>query len=151
MRKKEKEVTERADIEAIIRDAMICRLAMTDGERPYLVPLCFGYKDGTLYFHTGHEGKKMDILRKNPRVCFEMECGCAVKPGEKACDWSMQYRSVIGFGNASIVESDRERREAFDVIMAQYAKDRFDISENRMAKTAIIRVDIESMTGKASI
>ena len=73
MRRKDLEVSERAEVEAILAEATVCRLAMCDGDQPYVVPLSFGYRDGTLYFHTAMEGKKLCILAKNNRVCFEVD------------------------------------------------------------------------------
>ena len=89
MRRKEKEITATEEIEAIIAGAVVCRLAMVDGRRPYVVPLCFGYENRTLYFHTGAKGKKIDVLRNNPNVCFEFDENCRVLEQPAACDWGM--------------------------------------------------------------
>ena len=86
MRRKEREIVNQQDIEAIIRQSLVCRLAMTDGNSPYVVPLCFGYRDQTLYFHGAGQGKKLDILKKNSQVCFEFDLTTGLKPGKSACD-----------------------------------------------------------------
>jgi len=75
MRRKDKEVPGAKDIEDIIRKATICRLALCEGDRPYIVPLCFGYEDGKLYFHSASRGRKLKILENNRNVCFEMDIG----------------------------------------------------------------------------
>ena len=90
----EKEVKEKSDIEAIIRQSIVCRLAMSENNRPYLVPLCFGYKDNALYFHGAGQGKKIDILKNNPNVCFEFDIGAATVQAEDACFWGMKFQSV---------------------------------------------------------
>jgi nitroimidazol reductase NimA-like FMN-containing flavoprotein (pyridoxamine 5'-phosphate oxidase superfamily) len=150
MRRKEKEIVNREDIEAIIRQSLVCRLAMTDGNSPYMVPLCFGYRDQKLYFHGADQGKKLDILKKNRQVCFEFDLTTGLKPGKSACDWGIGYKSVIGFGRAAVVEDRQAKREALDIIMAQYAEGRFDYSDTALDRTIVIRVDISSMSGKES-
>ncbi len=100
MRRNEKEITDNSAIEAIINQSIVCRLGLSDGNMPYIVPLCFGYKDNTLYFHGALEGKKIDILRKNQNVCFEFDVDAEVVEKEKACSWGMKCQSMIGFGKA---------------------------------------------------
>ena len=79
MRRKEREVKERAAIEEILRACKVCRLAMNgeDGV-PYVVPLNFGYtwsgEQPVFYLHSAQSGRKLDLLDKDARVCFEMDC-----------------------------------------------------------------------------
>ncbi len=73
MRREDKEINDIATIEGIIRKARVCRLALSENGQPYIVPLCFGYKDNNLYFHSAGEGKKLDIIKKNNNVCFEFD------------------------------------------------------------------------------
>jgi nitroimidazol reductase NimA-like FMN-containing flavoprotein (pyridoxamine 5'-phosphate oxidase superfamily) len=115
-----------------------------------VVPLCFGYADGTFYFHCALEGRKLDILRKNPNVCLELEAGVALKPGVKACEWGMNYRSVIAFGRAQWVEDPEARRRALDLIMARYAPGPYDYAQAALVKTLVLQVRAASMTGKKS-
>jgi nitroimidazol reductase NimA-like FMN-containing flavoprotein (pyridoxamine 5'-phosphate oxidase superfamily) len=150
MRRKEKEITDRTEIESVIKQSQVCRLAMVDGNAPYLVPLCFGYSDGVLYFHSAKEGKKIDILRQNKSVCFEFDIVNGVSTGKTACDWGISYRSVIGFGKAVILENPEEKRGALEIITAQYADKSYSLTDGAVKETQVIRVDIESMTGKQS-
>ncbi len=150
MRRKEKEITEPAEIETIIGEARVCRMALCDGDAPYLVPLCFGYADGTFYFHSAVEGRKIDILGRNDRVCLELETGVALKPGGKACEWGVSFRSVIGFGRASLIKDPEAKRRALDIIMSHYAPGAFEYPDAALAKTVVIKVDIERMTAKKS-
>jgi nitroimidazol reductase NimA-like FMN-containing flavoprotein (pyridoxamine 5'-phosphate oxidase superfamily) len=150
MRRKEKEITSIAEIEEIIAAAAVCRLAMVDGDKPYIVPLCFGYENRTLYFHTGMKGKKVDVLENNPHVCFEFDEGCRAIEQPDACDWAMAYRSVIGYGKASFVTSPERKRKALDVIMRQYGGDAGPYPDAKIKVTRIIRVKIEHMRGKKS-
>ena len=148
MRKKEKEITEKAVIEAIITKSLVCRLALSDDNSPYIVPLCFGYNDKVLYFHGSQKGKKIDIIKKNPKVCFEFDTDIEIIEVEDACRWSMQYKSVIGFGNAVILKDTEEKRKALDIIMSQYSDGTFEFDDSILKKTAVIKVEIGSMTGK---
>ncbi len=149
MRKKEYEITDFTEIEAILRKAMVCRLAMTDGALPYLVPLNFGYRHRALYFHTGQAGKKIDILKKNPLVCFEVEVDAELLPADVACGFGMRYRSVVGTGRAEFVEDPAGKREALDIIMAHYSpRKAWEYRERSFERTCVIRVAIDSITGR---
>ena len=150
MRRKDKEIIDQDEIQAIIDRSLVCRLAMVDGDTPYIVPLCFGYDSDTLYFHSANTGRKLDILRRNPKVCFEFEVNCRVKPGENACKWGMSFKSVIGFGKVTYIESSTAKRGALDTIIRQYGGDAGDYTEAKLKSTVVFAVDIESMSGKAS-
>lgn len=150
MRRSDIEITDKKAIEDIILSSTVCKLAMADENRPYIVPLCFGLKDNTLYFHSAPEGKKIDILKKNPSVCFEFEIFTQVIKSATACGWGMKYRSVIGFGKAGFVFDEDLKRKAFDIIMHQYADGAFSYEEALLNATIIIKVDIQHMTGKQS-
>jgi hypothetical protein len=150
VRRKEKEIGDRAGIEAVIHEAKVCRMGMCDGRAPYVVPLCFGYAAETFYFHCAAEGRKLEILAKNPDVCLELESWVALKPGENACAWGMSYRSVMAFGQVERVESPEGKRRALDLIMARYAPGTFDYPEAALAKTVILQVRVQRMTGKRS-
>ena len=103
MRRAEREIRDPGELEDVIRRAEVCRLGMVDGGEPYIVPMNFGYRDGHLYFHCAREGRKLDVLRANPRVCFELEAGVRTVRGETACKWSTAYESVIGWGTATVL------------------------------------------------
>lgn len=150
MRRGEKEIKHRAEIDSIIRDAHVCRLGMSDGSQPYVVPLNFGYDGTALYFHCAHEGRKIDILRRNNRVCVEFDQPEGLIRGAEACDWGMRYRSVIVTGTARLLDDIQERREALQVLMAQYSDRRFSFSDDMLKRTAVIKVVIESVSGKQS-
>ena len=150
MRRKDKAIVELAEIEEIVRRSLVCRLGLTEENRPYIVPLSFGFKDSTLYFHSAPEGKKIEILRKNSSVCFEFDLDHEVLVDEKACKWGIKYRSVIGFGKASFVEDLEDKRKGLDVIMEHYSGRSFQYPEPAVENTVVIKVEIESMTGKES-
>jgi uncharacterized protein len=150
MRRNDREITDKKVIEDIILRSKVCKLAMCEENMPYIVPLCFGFKNDTLYFHSAPKGKKIGILKKNPNVCFEFEILSQVIKSAKACKWGMKYRSVIGFGKASFVDDDNLKRQAFDIIMNQYADGSFIYEEASLKSAVIIKIKIHSMTGKQS-
>ncbi|MBS1250857.1 MAG: hypothetical protein MAG431_02454 [Chloroflexi bacterium] len=150
MRRKKQEITSKEEIEAIIQEAKFCRLGLADGDQPYVVPLNFGYKDRAFYFHSAKEGKKIDLIRRSPKVCVELDVRTKVVPAEEACQWATEYLSVIGFGKAYLLQDFEEKREAFAILMGQYAEKEFHISEKDIHRTAIIKVEIDEMTGKGS-
>ena len=148
MRRSEREIPDQSDIESIIHRSAVCRLALSEGNRAYIVPLCFGYKENTLYFHSAPEGKKLDILRRNDNVCFEFDIDVETIRAEDACQWGMKYRSVVGFGKASFIEDIESKRNALDIIMKQYSEGSFSYSVEMLEKTALFKVEIENLSGK---
>ena len=151
MRRKDKEIVDRGEIEAILHRADICRLAMADEAGPYVVPLNFGFSDQSLYFHSAHKGRKIDMLKKDPRVCFECDLDVEVVSGEKACDWGTYFKSVIGFGRARFVADIEAKKKALNIIMKHYAGKSFEFSADDVNQVTIICVDIEKMTGKRAV
>ena len=150
MRRRDREVTDKNAIEDIILRSKVCKLAMCESNQPYIVPLSFGFKDNTLYFHSAPKGKKIEILKKNPNVCFEFEILSQVVKSAQACKWGMKYRSVIGYGKAGFITDEDMKRQAFDIIMKQYTDESFEYEEALLKSTIIIKVEIQSMTGKQS-
>lgn len=150
MRKKEKEIKKRSEIEAIMEKALVCRIGFTDGSMPYVVPVNFGYRADTVYFHCALQGRKMDILRKNPNICFECDVDTEMVESDNACNWSMKYRSVIGFGTASIIDDLEGKRRALNIIMEKYAGRSSRFPENIINRTAVVKIEITTLTGKES-
>ena len=148
MRRKDREIKDKAEIERIIQEAFVCRVALSDGDSPYVFPVCFGFKDGTIYFHSAQEGKKIEILKKNNKVCFEMDIDTKLIEGEKGCEWGIRYSSVIGFGTASFVEDIEEKKKALHVLLAHYSDKSYEFPEPSLNEVAIIKIRVESMTGK---
>lgn len=153
MRRKDKEIKEKTAMEAILHQAPVLHLAMCDQGRPYVLPLSFGYKDDHLYIHCAKEGRKLEVLRANPRVCFEtavdLELKGPEKPGE-ACGFTMLYRSVVGEGSAEIIEDPEEVRRGLDIIMEHYSDGPFNYREKTLGHVYLIRITVESLSGKQS-
>jgi len=151
MRRTDKEIQARDEIVEIIEEATVCRLGLCCDNIPYVVPLNYGYRDGCLYLHCAKEGKKMDMIRANPRVCFEMDTDVEVIRAEQPCDWGMKFVSVVGFGTATVLEDPEEKKGGLDAIMEHYSsKPQQPYPESILKHTAVIRVEVEAITGKRS-
>lgn len=150
MRRKEREIKDQKEIEDILKACSVCRLAMVDGDKPYLVPMNFGYREGALYLHSAREGKKIELIKKNPQVCFEVDEIVQFRKAKLACDWGVEYKSVVGSGKAVFLSGPEEKRRAFDIIMAQYSGEAYDYPDAMLERTLVIKIEIERMTGKKS-
>ena len=149
MRKTEREITSRQEMDSIIRRSKICRLGFVDGQEPYIVPMNFGYDGQVFYFHCAQEGRKLEIMRRNSRVCFEFDILEQIVEGPAGCTWACRYQCVMGTGMAAMIDDPVEKRAALARIMAQYAGDRaFTFPEEAVNRTAIFQVKIDSITGK---
>lgn len=151
MRKARQEITDQLTLEEILQGAIICRMAMMDGDLPYIIPFNYGYMEGCLYIHSAPDGKKIDLLRKNKRVCFEVEDTFEITKGELACDWSTRYRSVVGYGNVEILSDEASKQQGLEVIMAQHgAPELVEFNQKNINRMVILKLTITSMTGKQS-
>jgi nitroimidazol reductase NimA-like FMN-containing flavoprotein (pyridoxamine 5'-phosphate oxidase superfamily) len=151
MRKAKQEITNQEELEEILKAALICRVAMMDGERPYILPFNYGFSEGCLYIHSAPEGKKMDLLVRNPEVCFEVEDSTEITTGEKACDWSTRYRSVVGYGRVEILSDEKSKQQGLEVIMARHgAPELIEFNPGNMKRMVILKLTIRIMTGKKS-
>lgn len=151
MRRSDKEINDPKEIDDILQAAQVCRIAMAAGDRPYLVPVNFAVSGGCLYFHSAASGKKVDVIRENPSICFEVDIPGDLISGETACSWGMKYRSVIGFGQADFIENAAEKKQALDILMKKYAgNDVFSYDNDQLDKVCVIGVRIDTISGKRS-
>ena len=155
MRRKDREITEAAEIKRILDACKVCRLGFADEEGVYIVPMNYGYcfEDGRLilYFHGAKEGRKMDLVRKEPSVGIEMDCGHELVEGKLACQYSYHYASIIGRGKAAEVVEPEEKLKALGLIMKHQTGKEFDEFETnpKLEKAvAIIRVEVEDYSCK---
>lgn len=152
MRRVDRKVTDQNEIEAIIKKADVCRIALVDGELPYMVTLNFGYKSGSpaiLYFHCANTGRKLDIIEKNNTACFQMDVDHELTTGKNACGYSMNFKSIVGYGKMYKVTDKQEKIEGLNYLMKQYS-DRSDFSyeEKMLEMTTILKLEIDELTAK---
>lgn len=151
MRRKDREVTGWDEIVAIMRRCDVCRIALNDEGAPYILPLNFGMEvlDGRveLYFHGALTGRKYELMRKDPRVSFEMDCGhqLITDAGRGTC--SMAYESVIGQGRITLLPEE-EKTAALGQIMRQYHREDFAYNPAALPATAVFKLTVERMTAK---
>jgi uncharacterized protein len=152
MRRKEREIADKDEIDSIISSSDVCRIAMANDNIPYIVTMNFGYVGGKiqcLYFHCAPEGRKLEMIRRNNFVCFEMDTNHKIYKGEKGCDWGMNYSSVVGYGKIFIVDDRDERHAGLCHIMDHYGgSGPYSFNENVFTRTTILRLDITEMAGK---
>ena len=114
MRRSDREITDLGEILSIINDCKVIHLAMVDDGEPYLLPLNFGYacEGGAFSFfcHSAREGRKLDILRKNPTVAFEMDCRGALDEHDVACQCGYYFASVTGVGHVEFLDGEEKSR-----------------------------------------
>ena len=147
-------IEDRAEMQGILDRAQVGRLGLADENEPYVVPLNFVYSDGHIYFHTGLEGRKLDIMWKNPRVCFEVDEILEVVINEETtCFSTAYYKSVIAWGNARLLDDDTEKMKALDLLMQKYAEGKKyePIPEHTLAIVTVCEMKIDKMTGKANL
>jgi hypothetical protein len=150
LRRSDKEITERSEINDILSRASICHLGLNDGGECYVVPVNFGYDGACLYIHSAKEGRKIDILRADKRVSFTVYADQRLEESDKACSFSMKYKSVMGRGLATLIDDPAVKVKALDVIMRHYLKGELNYDPARVDKIVIIIIEIQSLTGKKS-
>ncbi|MDF1550729.1 MAG: pyridoxamine 5'-phosphate oxidase family protein, partial [Bacteroidales bacterium] len=151
MRRTDKELIDIKLIENIIKQSLVCRLALSKNNMPYLVPVSFGYDGKNIYVHTAKEGKKIDYLESNNIVCFEFDINVKTIEHESvACKWTTAYQSVIGFGKMFEITDFLEAKYALNQIMMQYSGKEWELNEKMLSTVKMWKIEIEEMTGKES-
>lgn len=149
MRRKDREIESRKVIDQIIASAEVCRLGLSHHNRPYVVPVSFGYDGSCLYFHSAAEGMKIDYMLANPQVCFELEHDVKIVPNEeRACKWGHAYSSVIGFGTVCEITETSRKVVAMNQIMRHYSGKDWDFEAQVLDNTRLWCISIEQVTGK---
>ncbi len=151
VRRKDKEVTSQEWMEQVLHQGVWLELAMADTDGwPYVLPMNYGYKDGFIFVHGAREGKKIDMLNANPKVCFNITIDTEIIRNEDPSEFSMKYRSVTGHGVAHFVDDLSEKKSALQVIMNHYDGPTEPMPDGLLTATAVIKIEITEMTGKVS-
>jgi nitroimidazol reductase NimA-like FMN-containing flavoprotein (pyridoxamine 5'-phosphate oxidase superfamily) len=157
VRRRDKEVVDLAAVLDVLARGEVARVAMTDADGgPYVVPVSYaalppsGGEPLRILVHGAREGRKIDALRKDPRVCVEVSVDVATLPALRACDVSVRFRSVVAFGRAAFLEEPAARARALAAIAARYAPGAPPIDEGEARKVAVLEIRIESATCKVS-
>ena len=148
--RREREITDTTEICRILDTAKVIHIGMIDGDRPYIVPMNYGYtfEDGKLvfYLHGAKTGRKLDVLRANPRVCFEMECDVQSFDGNIACQYGMAYASIMGNGTAELIEDVEDKKTALSLLMKAQTGKEFSFEDKMTTMVAIVKIDVSEYT-----
>jgi nitroimidazol reductase NimA-like FMN-containing flavoprotein (pyridoxamine 5'-phosphate oxidase superfamily) len=151
MRRTDKEILNRDQINAIIRGSTVCHLALAHNNVPYLVPVSFGYDGDALYLHTARSGRKIEFFERNPQICFEFERNVELRKHDQlACKWSLNYESVIGYGTIAEVQDPTEKQTALNHIMRQYSGKDWTFEPSAVSDTRTWKITFTDLTGKQS-
>ena len=151
MRRHECEVTDATTIERVLGRATVCRVAMVDGQEPYVVPMNCGWNGHSLFLHAACEGRKLEILRANPRVCVEIEEDIRIVTGATGEDCTATYVTLIGAGTATFVADPQLKARGLNTIIRQchpgFADEQFP--DATLARVAVLEVRFDRLTCKA--
>lgn len=151
MRRKDREITDFTKILDIMRQCDVCRLAIHDTPYPYLIPMNFGMdvQDGQvyLYFHSAMQGTKLDLLKKDNRVTFEMDFDHKLLLQKEKMNCTMAYSSVIGHGTMEFLP-DEQKLDALNILMRHYHAEDFAFHPQMAKVTTVLRLTVADMTAK---
>ncbi|WP_302625911.1 pyridoxamine 5'-phosphate oxidase family protein [uncultured Eubacterium sp.] len=151
MRRKDREITDFNEIVNIIKKCDVCRIALNDNDFPYIVPLNFGLEiqgeQVFFYFHSAMEGTKLDLIARDNRATFEMDCEHQFILYEERMSCTMGYASVIGHGTIEIVP-EKDKYRALKTLMKQYHADDFKFNTDIMSVTTVMKMTVTDMVGK---
>lgn len=148
---KNKTVLEDIKIEEIIQKCNVCNIAMIDSlNKPYVIPMNFGYDNKTVYLHGAPSGKKIEILKYNKDVCvsFSTDHELRFQSEGVACSYSMKYRSVVANGKVEFIESSEEKIKALNIIMKNYTERSFNYNKPAVRDVNVFKVNIEKIEGR---
>jgi nitroimidazol reductase NimA-like FMN-containing flavoprotein (pyridoxamine 5'-phosphate oxidase superfamily) len=152
MRRKDREIADPAEIREILDRSDSCRIGFAASGVPYVVAMNFGYRWAerlTLFFHCAREGRKLELMEQNPRVCFQMDTDRELVRGRNACSWGMRYRSLAGTGTLSRVETKEEKIEGLNRIMAHYGSGENNAYDPKMLEaTEVLKLEVNEYSGK---
>lgn len=144
-------ITDRNEIDEIIRGSEVCRIAMSKDDSPYLVPMSFGYDGDAVYIHTKRTGKKIEYIQANNRVCFEFERNVKMSlDAANPCESTFSYQTVIGFGTINELVEPERKKHALQQIVSHYGGGQSDFSDAMLAAVRVWAISIDSMTAKKS-
>ena len=127
------------------------------GSYRFTAPVCWtetrNWDAGTqhwlvLYLHCATQGKKLDMIRANPRVFFELDCDRMPFEGDKPCQYGLVYSSVMGRGTARIIEDVEEKKQAMSLLMKTQTGRDFTFEDRLVSIVAVVRIDVEEYTAK---
>ena len=150
--KRERQVTDPEQILHILDTAKVVHLGLSVNDEPYVVPMNYGYtiEDGklTLYLHSAVRGKKLDMIRANSKVFFEIDCDRMPFEGRVPCQYGMVYSSIMGRGTATLVDDAEGKKQAMTILMKTQTGKDFSFNDRLVSIVTVIRIDVSEYTAK---
>ena len=151
MRRSDKEIRNENTINKMLANSEICRLGLVDNGEAYIVPVNFAYQDGWIYIHSAPNGRKIDLIKRNGIVSFEIEYSYEIIKDKVPCEWSARYRSLMGRGEITLEYDKEEKKRGLDMIMKKYgAGSDLAYDESSLSRMILLKMKILSVTGKQS-
>lgn len=150
MRRNDREIRDRKEFRRILQSAAVCRLGMYDGEYPYVLPVNFAYEpaEDLLFFHSAKEGKKIDILAGEPRVCIEIdEPGKVIDKGPP-CDAGFTYTSLVCRGTAGRCTDKTEQQRALQLLTRKYLGREHTFTTAELDSVVVYKIKLTGVSGK---
>jgi uncharacterized protein len=143
-------LTKEEEMLRIIHEAQVCYLGMSEDNNPYVLPMNFAYESGVFYLHAAPEGHKLEVLKGNAQVCININTGNELfhRHKEVGCSWGMKFKSVNAFGKATFIDDYEEKYRVMQLFMVKFSGETYEFSEPSIRNVAVIRVDVEKMTGE---
>jgi uncharacterized protein len=153
MRRKDREITDFQDILHLLSTMKVIRLGLLDKDIPYIVPLNFGYKEEneklTFYFHSALKGRKIDLLKIHPKVCFEMDTEHQLIEGKIACDSTFDFASIMGLGIISFIEDPKLKVEALNHLMRHQSNLKsFEYDPLELKQVSVYQLEVSEISAK---
>jgi nitroimidazol reductase NimA-like FMN-containing flavoprotein (pyridoxamine 5'-phosphate oxidase superfamily) len=131
------------------------RLATCDSAgQPYITPLNYLFREGKIYFHSKLDGRKLDNIAANSRVCFEVSATAKLTvTNDRPCNCSTRYTSVLAFGVARVIEDDAEKTALLNLLVERYAdgKPFQPVEKKHAAECAVVEIAVEQISGKMNV
>ena len=143
---------DRGEMESLLDGVLVGHLGLCVDGGPYVVPIGFVYHDGRIYFHSYPRGRKVEALRRDPRVCFQVEEVGRLLPGSTPCKFSVEYRSIIAYGRVRFLEEDEEKLEALRLLLRKYGSSEAAeaLDGGMLGDVLVAEIAVEEMTGRSS-
>jgi nitroimidazol reductase NimA-like FMN-containing flavoprotein (pyridoxamine 5'-phosphate oxidase superfamily) len=143
-------LSKKEEFEKIIHEAQVCYVGLSENDSPYVVPMNYAWEEGAFYLHAAPEGYKLEILRKNPKVCLNINIGNELfhRHKEVGCSWGMKYKSITVSGNASFIADYDDKYRIMQLFMLKFSGETYEFSEPSIRNVAIVKVAVAKMTGK---
>jgi nitroimidazol reductase NimA-like FMN-containing flavoprotein (pyridoxamine 5'-phosphate oxidase superfamily) len=151
MRRQDKEIKDQGLIQEILIKSEVCRLGLVDNDEVYIVPVNYAYENGLIYIHSAPNSRKIEIIKKNNRVSFEIEFSSEIIKNEIPCKWTAKYRSIMGKGIVVIENDIESKKRGLNLIMIKYGADmELNYDESALSRMILLKLKIDSITGKQS-